>query len=87
MYTMEVSLTNLLEVDNDHFEVISTLEELKKSKLLVLESHCALNNNLLCNMNNNRPPASTWEPICDGKQGNYYCWPYKKDAVNNPSLR
>ena len=26
-------------------------------------------------MNNNRPPASIWEPICDGKQGNYYCWP------------
>ena len=26
-------------------------------------------------MNNNRPPASIWQPICDGKQGNYYYWP------------
>ena len=25
-------------------------------------------------MNNNRLPACTWEPICDEKQGNYYCW-------------
>ena len=46
---MEVSLTNLLEADYDRFEVISMLEELKKSKLLVLDSNCALNNNFLCN--------------------------------------
>ena len=36
-------------------------------------------------MNNNRPPASTWEPICDGKQGNNYCWPnaHRIHAVAN----
>ena len=45
---MKVSLTNLLEVDHDHFEVISMLEELKKSKLLV---SCALNNNFCAIMN------------------------------------
>ena len=27
-------------------------------------------------MNNTRQPVSTWEPVCDGKQGNYDCWPY-----------
>ena len=33
-------------------------------------------------MNNNHPPASIWEPICDGKQGNYYCWPYAINHIN-----
>ena len=47
------------------------LEDLKKSKLSLLESHSVLNNNFLYN---NCPPASTWH-ICDGKQGNYYWWP------------
>ena len=45
---MEVSLTTLLEADHKQFEMIAMLEDLKKSKLLVLESHCALNN-FLCN--------------------------------------
>ena len=42
---MEVSHRNLLEANHNCLEVISVLEELKKYKLLVLESHCALNNN------------------------------------------
>ena len=39
----KVSRTNLLKADRNGFEVISMLKELKKSKLLVLESHCAVN--------------------------------------------
>ena len=38
---MEGSLPHKLV--KSHFEVTSTLEELKKSKQLVLENHCALN--------------------------------------------
>ena len=46
--TTKVSCTNLLKADRIGFEVISMLEELKKSKLSVLESqYYALNDNIL----------------------------------------
>ena len=46
--TTKVSRTNLLKADRIGFKVISMLEELKKSKLSVLESqYYALNDNIL----------------------------------------
>ena len=71
-----ISCTNLLTADQDGFKVISMLKELKKSKLLVLESHCALNNNFYAIINNNCPSISIrGSQYVTGNNGNYYRWP------------
>ena len=70
--TMQVTAYSLIQqamnrsIIGRRFEVILMLATIIK--------FCAI-------INNNHPPASTWQPECDRKQGNYLWWPYSINSA------